>query len=120
LLAKLQDQKFLSNKSLSIYTQEAMWDKVLAYLQKYPALEAIKSFEQDLAPLYPEELVDLYDTAIVMSIKNSNTRSHYADACRYLRRMLKLGATAKVESRIADLRLQYPTRRALLEELDKV
>ena len=41
-------------------------------------------------------------------------------ACRYIRRMIKLGGKAKTDKLIAQLRTLYARRPALMQELDRV
>ncbi len=47
-------------------------------------------------------------------------RNHYRNVCRFLRKMIKMGARVKASQVIEQLRSFYPQRKALLEELQKV
>jgi len=47
-------------------------------------------------------------------------RNYYQIACRYLRKMIKMGAREKVNFVIEQLKVLYPKRKALMEELQKV
>ena len=46
-------------------------------------------------------------------------RDHYQTACRYIRRMIKLGGKTKADKLIAQLRTLYAKRPALMQELDR-
>ena len=58
--------------------------------------------------------------AIIKYVESNMGRNHYQNACRYLRRMIKMGARDKAEELILHFREKYPQRRALMEELRKV
>lgn len=103
-----------------IYIKEAWWDRLLKLLTQHPSLQRIEQFEKYLSTDYAGEIALLYEQSIYAYMQNSTGRSHYQIACRYLRRMLKLGARERVNEIIDHLRRQYPQRKALLEELDHV
>ncbi|WP_298653696.1 SWIM zinc finger family protein [uncultured Proteiniphilum sp.] len=107
-------------KLASFYIWEEYWERYLSLLQKNTTLSRIEAAEKHLGALYPEQLVTLYDTQLRSFVENNIGRSHYKDACRYMRRMKKLGGSQIVDKLIGDLRIQYKNRRALLEELTKV
>ncbi len=65
-------------------------------------------------------MLELYSERITNYLKMYMGRDHYQTACRYLRRMKKLGATGAVDLLIDDFRKEYPRRKALLEELNRV
>lgn len=67
-----------------------------------------------------QEGVDLYVNALLAYVKTNVGRNHYKEACRYLRRVIKLGAREKANEVIAFFRTQYRNRTALMEELRNV
>ena len=102
-----------------IYITEKWWNRLLDLVSGTKHLPYIKHYEQYLAADYTEELLGLYEKGIIDYLKVNTGRTHYKDACRYLERMLKLGGLARVRNLVADLRKEYPQRRALLDELDR-
>jgi len=48
------------------------------------------------------------------------SRNYYQNACRYLRKMIKMGAREKANFVIGQLKALYPNRKALMEELQNV
>ena len=62
--------------------------------------------------MYSERLINYVDKFI--------GRNHYQTACRYLRRMKKLGAKDRVNELIKLFRENYPHRKALIDELTRV
>jgi Zn-dependent oligopeptidase len=53
-------------------------------------------------------------------VANYVGRNYYQNACRYMRRMKKLGGNEQVNELIELFRKQYPQRKALMEELNKI
>ncbi|MGQ9847779.1 MAG: hypothetical protein ACUVQP_09835 [Bacteroidales bacterium] len=104
----------------SIFIKEEWWDRLLELVKKIPNLNTIDYYEKYLSKHYTNEIVELYANAILKYMKNSIGREHYQNACRYIRKIIKLGARDKANEIISILRTEYPKRKALLEELDKV
>lgn len=103
-----------------IFITEEWWGRLLELIKQNPLLNYIENYEKFLSKDYSDELIQLYSDAIIIQMKNSTGRIHYRTACKYLRRMIKLGGRKYVEKIIADFRIQYPHRKALMQELDQV
>ncbi|MDE3247607.1 MAG: SWIM zinc finger family protein [Bacteroidota bacterium] len=105
----------------TIFIWEQQWENLLNFVKEADlSLEGVYAYEQYLVKDYPNELAGLYKERIIERLDNSNDRKGYQQACRYLRRMIKLGAGNIVEAMIQDLRRKYPKRKALLEELNRM
>ncbi len=103
-----------------IFIKEEWWDRLLELVKKSPDLNTIDQYEKYLSKQYANETVELYTSGIYKYIKNNIGRDHYKNACRYIRKIIKLGAREKANEIISCLRTEYPQRRALMEELQKV
>ena len=104
----------------SIFIREEWWSRLLELVEKEYTLDQLTKYEKYLVKHYPSELADLYAKRIIRYVKDRVGRDHYRTACRYIRRMIKLGARDKADAVISQLRHSYGQRRALMEELDKV
>lgn len=104
----------------NIFIKEKWWDRLFLMLKENVSLQNIENNEQYLTKDYAQELVQLYSERLVNYVERNMGRNHYQTACRYLRRMKKLGGNEKVNELIEHLRLAYPKRKALLEELNRV
>lgn len=104
----------------NIYIREEWWDRLLIMLKENLSLGNIEQNEKYLAGKYSSELVDLYTENIANYVHKNVGRDHYQTACRYLRRMKKLGGNEKVKELVENFRTEYPQRRALMDELNKV
>jgi hypothetical protein len=103
-----------------IYIEEQWWERLLGLVSGTKHLPYIQHYEKYLSDLYPAELAEMYEKGIRDYLKRVEGRKHYQEACRYMRRMIKLGARKRVNELILSLRREYPKRRALLEELNKI
>ncbi|MCP4551580.1 MAG: hypothetical protein GY834_05975 [Bacteroidetes bacterium] len=103
-----------------IYINEKWWDRLFQMLKQNLSLENIQQNEQYLAKDYSSELIALYYERITNYVEKFVGRNHYQTACKYLRRMKKLGGNEQVNDLIELFRKQYPQRRALMDELNQV
>ncbi len=104
----------------NIYIKEEWWDRLFQMLKQNLSLENIQQNEQYLAKDFSSELIELYSERITNYVEKYVGRNHYQTACRYLRRMKKLGGNKQVDDLIELFRQQYPQRRALMDELNQV
>lgn len=103
-----------------IYIWEEHWEKLFGFVKSNISLDKLETYEKYLVNDFADEISDLYQMAILKYMENNISRDHYRNACRYLRRMIKMGARKKVNEVIQELRKLYPKRKALMEELLKV
>lgn len=79
-----------------LYIREEWWDRLFLLLKRNVSLANIEQNEQYLSRDYTPELLELYRKRIANYVKNYVGRNHYQTACRYLRRMKKLGLPGKL------------------------
>jgi hypothetical protein len=103
-----------------IYIKQQWWDRLFELLKQTESLENIETEEEYLAKDYASELIQMYSNRLKNYVEKFIGREHYQKACRYLRRMKKLGGETEVNSLIEHLRKTYPMRKALMDELNKV
>ena len=104
----------------NIYIREEKWDKLWEMVKENPDLSTIERYETYLSKLYSDEIADLYANQILDYLDHNMSRDHYQTACRYIRRMIKLGGKEKADKLIAQLRTLYARRPALMQELDRI
>ncbi len=103
-----------------IYIKEEWWDRLFLMLKQNLSLENIQENERYLAKDYSAELIELYSERLTNYVEKYVGRNHYQTACRYLRRMKKLGGSERVNELIELFRKQYPQRKALMDELTRL
>ena len=108
------------NLIAGIFIKEEWWDRLLELVKMSPDLKTIDNYEKYLSKNYTNEIVELYANDILIYMENNMGRGHYQNACRYIRKIIKLGAREKANEIISYLRNEYPKRKALMEELNKI
>ena len=103
-----------------IFIKEKWWDRLFLMLKENVSLQNIENDEKYLSKDYAQELIQLYSERLLKYVDRNMGRNHYQTACRYLRRMKKLGGNEKVNELIDYFRKTYPKRKALLDELNRV
>lgn len=103
-----------------IFIKEQWWPRLLALVKETPSLNTLDAYEKYLSKLYSKEIAALYADAVLNYLKENVGRNYYQTACRYIRKIIKLGARDIADEVVAHLRAEYPSRKALMEELEKV
>ena len=84
------------------------------------SLDHIVNYEKYLVNQYPKELARLYEDGVIELLADNTGRNHYKDACRYIRRMIKVGAKEEADALVITLKQKYRQRYALIEELSGI
>jgi hypothetical protein len=103
-----------------IYIKETWWDRLFLMLKENLSLENIQANEVYLATDYSTELIEFYRERITNYVEKYVGRNHYQTACKYLRRLKKLGGNQQVNELIELFKKLYPQRKALMDELNRV
>lgn len=103
-----------------ILIKEARWDQLWDLVCGLPFLQSVEYYESYFTKRHPDKLAELYAKGILDYMSHNMGRDHYQTACRYIRKIIKLGERQVANDLIDTLRKTYPQRRALLEELNKV
>ncbi len=65
-----------------------------------PSFHTLQNYEGYLKGGYKDDLIEIYQKAIKVYLKDHTGRKYYRESCRMLRRMKKLGATSQVKELI--------------------
>lgn len=122
LLEDIEASSNWMNKVLirQIYIQEEWWERLFELLKSDISLDRLEREEEYLLNDYREEFVQLYSKEISIFLTDNMGRKYYQDACRYLRRMKKIGGGEQVKTLVKNFREKYSKRKALMDELNKV
>ncbi len=104
----------------AIFVREEWWSRLFELVKTECSLDQLAKYEKLLAQHFPSELADLYAERIIEYVEDRVGRDYYRTACRYIRRMIKLGARDKADEVISQLRQTHYRKKALMEELDNV
>ena len=103
-----------------IYIWEERWNKLFEMVKQNVTIDNLNAYEKYLMKDYSNEISGFYQIAILDYLENNVSRVYYQNACRYLRKLIKMGERGKADFVIQKLRKLYPQRRALMEELERV
>lgn len=119
VILRNRDTNYLS-RAFQIWKWEERVDQMLDIIAVSNSLYFIEEHENEFLPTYAAELVDCYTAAIFSFVAESRERKRYKAACRYIRKIKKLGYARKADEMIGELRQTYSMRSALLDELDQL
>lgn len=111
-------QKLPYPSYLSILAKEGELQKMLPVVQANPA--TVFNYGEMLSKEYPQEIYVLWQDEIFRFAADANKRGHYKEICRRIKKLCDLGGHSEAENMIAALKLKYPRRPAMLEELNGV
>ncbi len=115
-----KDRRVDYSSIAQLYIWEESWDRLFEIVRKNSSLQWLETYEKYLDKDYANEIADMYQKALLDYMVNNMGRDHYQTVCRYLRKMIKMGARDKSNYVIQQLKTLYPKRKALMEELQKV
>jgi hypothetical protein len=121
LTALIRDAKKSWGGTLAYWIQarEGMWCEMLADADGLWN-HGLEAHRLQLEKHCGDEVVKLYEQMVYTTLKSATSRGVYQSACQLLRRMQKLGKSTRVKQIVEELKVNYPQRKALLEELAKI
>lgn len=102
-----------------IFIEEKQFKELLEIVKKSPDIYTIETYESYLKPQFPKELVEIYEQAVTSFLERNTGRRYYREACRIMQKMQKLGGEKTVKKLAKMLRVRYPRRPALIDELHR-
>lgn len=100
------------------YYEEGMYDRLLEYVLSAKGLYAMRQYENVLKNDYPGQLLGKYTKELKQMVQRSADRRQYQEWAALLKRMTKIpGGQEEVQKLVADWRVRYKNRPAMMEEL---
>ncbi len=113
------NRRFYDHIVPEIYLREQKWDDLLvAVREAHPGI--VEHYRRQLEARFPSEMCDIYERIALTTLTERANRQGYQVACKYLRRIQKLGQKERVEKQAQSLTEKYKSRPALLDELKKL
>ncbi|RFM26255.1 hypothetical protein [Deminuibacter soli] len=105
----------------AIYIEEGYLDRLLDLLQKNPRLGFVDNYSERLSARFPREILAIYKVALIGYAAQNAGRNHYVIIRNVLKKLQALeGGKDMVKQLVDQLSLQYKTRKAMIEELEKL
>ncbi|MBQ8965498.1 hypothetical protein [Ruminococcus sp.] len=115
---------FRANSSymlMQLYYEEKLYHRLMTEIEKEGSTFCIKEYEDVLIKLYPQKILKLYAESLNREARGTAKRSTYAYWAADLRHMLTIeGGYEVVSGILADWRMRYKNRPAMMQELDSV
>lgn len=104
-----------------LYKEEKLYDRLLVYVLNCPGLYALQEYEKVLKKEYPEQILGKYKDEVSKLAIHTSDRKHYAYLVSLLRKMQQIkGGSKLVEQIVADWKVKYKNRPAMMDELKKL
>lgn len=103
-----------------IFIKEKWWDRLWEMVRRSANIALIEQYEKYLSAYYARQLAELYANHIIRYMVTAMGRDHYQTACKYIKKISGYGAIDIANEVVVHLRTEYPKRRALIEELNKL
>jgi len=105
-----------------VYIEEGYWDRLLDVVKKESNLDVVLQYHSHLLKRYPDELLAIYLPAFEMAGDHANARNQYRDLINKMKRVMKDMPQFKADIIYAaqKLKLKYPHRPAMLDELKAI
>jgi hypothetical protein len=93
-------------------------ERLLNYVEKYLSIDDLERYYKVFASDYPEKTLEMFKEALIRYANNNTGRGYYEQILSLLKKMSKIEGGKKAASDlVADFRLQYKNRRAMMEVL---
>ena len=110
----------LSVKGTSL-TGAKLYDRLLVYVLNSPGLYALQEYEKVLKKEYPEQILNKYKDEVSKMAVHTSDRKNYAHLVSLLRKMQQMkGGSKLVEQIVAEWKIKYKNRPAMMDELRKL
>ena len=104
-----------------LYKEEKLYDRLLVYVLNSPGLYALQEYEKVLKKEYPEQILNKYKDEVSKMAVHTSDRKNYAHLVFLLRKMQQMkGGSKLVEQIVAEWKIKYKNRPAMMDELRKL
>ena len=103
------------------YLEEKMFEELFKCVIKSKYLGKLHRYEEDLKPMYEEQLLHKYEEEVKKMASSASSRSYYREIANELTRMKEYkGGEELVKKILDDWRVRYKNRRAMMDELKQL
>lgn len=105
----------------NFYLEEKMFEELFKCVIKSKYLDKVHRYEEDLKPMYEEQLLHKYEEEVKKMASSASSRSYYREIANELTRMKEYeGGEELVKKILEDWRVKYKNRRAMMDELKQL
>jgi hypothetical protein len=114
------NKNHFSSSVANLLAAENDTKRLLEYIEKYLSIEELENYYKFFASDYPEKTIEIFKKVLIRYAEINTGRYHYVRILGLLRKMSHVegGEKAALEL-IAKFKVQYKSRRAMTEELNR-
>jgi hypothetical protein len=110
--------KYFSHSAAELLVAENEIERLLNYVEKYLYIDDLERYYKVFAHNYPEKTLEMFEKALIQYANNNTGRSYYERILSLLKKMSRIKGGKKATSDlVAEFRLHYKNRRAMMEVL---
>jgi hypothetical protein len=118
LFLHYSSKKRFSHSAAELLVAENEVERLLNYVEKYLSIDELERYYKVFASNYPEKTLEMFKEVLIPYADNNTGRSYYEHILSLLKKMSKIKGGKKAASdMVADFRLHYKNRRAMMEIL---
>jgi len=112
--------KYFSHSAAELLVAENEIERLLNYVEKFLSIDDLERYYKVFASDYPEKTLEMFKEALILYTDNNTGRSYYEHILSLLKKMSRIKGGKKAASDlVADFRLHYKNRRAMMEVLSR-
>jgi len=118
LFLHYSSKKRFSHSAAELLVAEDEVERLLNYVEKYLSIDDLERYYKVFASNYPEKTLEMFKKVLISYADNNTGRSYYERILSLLKKMSRIKGGKKAASDlVADFRLHYKNRRAMMEVL---
>ncbi|MDR0517294.1 MAG: hypothetical protein LBH25_09660, partial [Fibromonadaceae bacterium] len=118
---KHYNNNWFNSSIADVLQAEKQRERLLKYVEKYLSVDYLAKYYAEFSSHFPERTLALFLRAIDGYAKNNTGREHYERIANLFRRMVKIeGGKKLAEEMIAQYRILYKKRKAMMDVLDGI
>jgi hypothetical protein len=120
LFLNYDNNKYVSDSAAELLAEEKETERLMQYVEKHLSIENLENYYRYFASAYPEKTLGMFEEVLVPYADQYTGRNHYERILSALKEMSGIKGGKKVASNlVADFRIHYKNRRAMMEILEK-
>lgn len=113
--------KNFSNSVADVFVEEHDAARLISYIEKHLSIERMDQYHAHFAQTFPKESLDLFRKVIDQYAEKNVGRNHYEYLARLFKQIIRIeGGKEMVKMMIAKFKIQYKSRRAMVEVLGNI
>jgi len=118
LFLHYSDKKYFDHSAADLLAAENELERLLNYVEKYLSMDRLEEYYKVFASVYPAKTLEMFKKILLPYVNNNTGRSHYEHIRSLLKKMSRIkGGKKAVSDMVADFRIHYKNRRAMMEVL---